>query len=256
MPNISESTLQRLRSFRLNGVIEALLQQETSPSTYNDLSFSERLGLLLDAEECKRNNTRVNRLIKRARVPANISLPDIDFSRPRGFSKQDVLSLCQGEWLSNGKPLIIMGKTGVGKSFIGGVITHELCRRSIPVHYLRTHEWLTDLNAALQKSRLSQTVANLRKVPLLVFDEWMRDVITPAQSRLLLDLIDDRYQTKSIMFISQFDVKDWHDRFEDPTIADAILDRIVHCAIRMELSGESVRKLAAKERPGNVASLR
>lgn len=252
---INENTLTRLREFRLTAFIDALIEQERSPETYGDLSFDERLTLLVDAESTKRNNQRVNRLLKRARVPTNLSLSDVDFSSARGITKSQLLSLVQGDWLDSGNHLIITGKTGVGKTFISGIIAQELCRRSKAVRYGRTHQWLIDFDIALQKHRLGQTIAGLRKVPLLILDEWMRDQITVEESRILLDLVDDRYTKHSLMFVSQFPVKDWHDRFDDPTMADAILDRIVHSAHRVELTGDSMRKRQGTD-GGSVASLR
>lgn len=239
---ISNTTLEKLRSFRLSGLIDALVMQ-TQSTQYHDLSFEERLTLLVDAEHTRRIDQQAKRLLKKARIPSAVGLDDVDFSVRRGLKKQVFLELLQGSWLTGGSNVIFTGPTGVGKTFLSSVLTHCLCLRGISVSFQRTHLWLADFLLIDERRRFSQTVAGYRKVPLLVFDEWLRDTVTVAEARLLLDLFDDRYQLRSCMFVSQLPISDWHQKFEDATLADAILDRIVHNATRIELQGESMRKL-------------
>lgn len=238
---LNATTLEKLRSFRLSGLIDELVRQEEHTS-YSNLSFDERLALLVDAEHARRVDAQTQRLLKQARVTKAVSVDDVNFLAKRGLKKPQFLSLLQDGWLKNGTTVIITGATGLGKTFLSSVITQHLCRRGIAVRYQRTHRWLVDFLLAEERRRFPQTVAGFRRVPLLVFDEWLRDPITAPEARLLLDLFDDRYQQHSVMLLSQYPVAEWHARFADPTIADAILDRLVHNAIRFELSGDTMRK--------------
>lgn len=245
------TTLERLREFRLSGFIDALATQAELPQ-YRDLPFQERLTLLIDAEHSRRCQLRTQRMVKTARLSSNATLTEVDFSVPRNLDRRKLLDLCQASWLDGGHNLIITGPTGVGKTFIASVIAHALCARGIAVRFQRTHQWLADLLFVSERKRLQQAIAAYRKVPLLIFDEWMRDPVSPPEARVLLDLFDDRYGRSSCLFIAQTPIDSWHQRFEDPTLADAILDRITHCSTRLDLLGESIRKLKA----GKETSLR
>jgi DNA replication protein DnaC len=244
-------TLQRLRDFHLAGFIDALATQAELPQ-YRDLPFDERLTLLIDAEHSRRCQQRTARMVKAAKLATHATLSEVDFAAKRNLDRKKLLDLCQADWLTRGHNVIITGSTGVGKTFIASVIAHVICAKGTPVRFQRTQQWLADLFFVLERKRLPQTIAAFRKIPLLVFDEWMRDPVSPAEARLLLDLFDDRYQRASCLFISQIPVENWHARFEDPTLADAILDRIIHHSPRLELQGESMRKL----RPQEETSLR
>lgn len=253
--NTSNTTIERLREFRLAGFIDAIRQQQESPH-YASLSFDDRLKLIVDHEYSRRSNMKAQRMLRAARIPTGVSIDDVDFSAARGLKRELLLELIQEHWLKKGTNVIVSGHTGAGKTFIASVIGHSLCLKGISVRYNRTHHWLADFALQDERRRLPQAIAGYRRVPLLVFDEWLRDPISAYQSRLLLDFIDDRYQRHSIMFVSQLPVSAWHARFEDPTLADAVLDRIVHSAVRIDLSGESMRKLRSPVQEGNVASLR
>lgn len=254
---IQQTTLERLRSFRIQGFVDALRLQSES-THYHDLSFEDRLTLLVDAEHTRRLEQRTNNMLLAARLPCSLSLDDVDFSVDRGLKKQLILELVGGTWLKNGSNLIVTGQTGVGKTFLSSVIARSLCQRSLSVRFKRTHHWLAEFLLLDERRRFPQAVAGYRRIPLLVFDEWLRDPISIPEARLLLDLFDDRYAKLSCMFVSQFPVASWHARLPDPTLADAILDRIVHNSIRLELSGDSMRR--TKNNPlqteNNVASLR
>lgn len=238
-------TLERLRSFNLTGFVEAIAQQSEISSQYVGLSFEERLTLLVDAESARRQTNRTNNLLKAARLSTNATVNDIDFSIPRGINRFEFLNLCGAEFLSSGTNVILTGPTGIGKTFLASCLCHSLCSLGRTVRFQRTQQWLFDLISWQESKRLPQALAAHRKTPLLAFDEWMRDPISSADSRLLLDLFDDRYSRASCLFISQIPVASWHARFEDPTTADAILDRILHNSIRIELNGESMRKIRA-----------
>jgi DNA replication protein DnaC len=237
-----ETTLERLRSFKLRGLTDEL-ELQSSSTQYLELSFEERLSLLVDAEYTRRNNSRIQATIKNAQLPNSVSLDDLDFSVSRGIKKGQILELSQGSWLKSGINIIITGQTGVGKTFLGSVIAHALCLRGCCVKFRSTQQHLIDLKLSDEKQHLAHAVSGYQKVELLIFDEWLRDSVQVSESRILLDLLDHRYKKRSCMFISQIPVSQWHAKFADPTMADAILDRIVHNSIRLELQGESMRKL-------------
>ena len=238
---IATTTIDRLRELKLPGLIEALLAQQQDSRCY-DLPFDERLALLVDAEHAHRQNLRTRRLIKEAGLSANVALEDVDFAIPRKLKKGLFLEVLAGSWVSSGANVIVSGATGLGKTFLASVLVNTLCTRGIKVRFKATHHWLADFLLIEERRRLPQAIARYRHIPVLVFDEWLRDPISPQEGRLLLDLFDDRYRKLSCMFISQIKSGEWFPRFQDPTQADAILDRVVHNSIKIELAGESIRK--------------
>lgn len=239
---LNADTLERLRSFRLAGFVDGLLEQSQS-AQYFDLSFEERLALLVDREFLRRSEQRLRHRLKEARLSETTRLEEVDFSSPRGLNKAQFLELCQGQWLKQGLNVIITGPTGVGKSFLASALAHSIVGRGFSVRYRRTHHWLADFLLAAERNRFPQSVANHRRVPLLVFDEWMRDRLSPQELRLLHDLFDDRHPTLSSMFVSQLPVESWLEQLTDKSVGEAVLDRVVHNSIRIDLNGESMRKL-------------
>jgi DNA replication protein DnaC len=256
---LPKTTLERLQSFKLTGFVDALITQMNG-TQYQDLSFEDRLTLLIDSEYTRRLDARTRRMLKEAKLPNSATIEELDFSIQRGLQKRLVLELAQGNWLSQGTNLIITGPTGTGKTYLGSAISNTLIVKGFTVRFQRSNHWLADLHSYAERKRLIQTLILLRKVPLLVFDEWLLDPIKSDDSRRLLELFQSRETRHSCMFITQLPVSAWHSRFEDPTTADAILDRLIHNAIRIELSGDSMRKLRAPDtslyQGENVASLR
>jgi DNA replication protein DnaC len=256
---LPKTTLERLQSFKLTGFVDALITQMNG-TQYQDLSFEDRLTLLIDSEYTRRLDARTRRMLKEAKLPNSATIEELDFSIQRGLQKRLVLELAQGNWLSQGTNLIITGPTGTGKTYLGSALSHSLIIKGCTVRFQRSNHWLTDLHSYAERKRLPQTLILLRRVPLLVFDEWLLDPIKSDDGRRLLELFQSRENRHSCMFITQLPVSAWHSRFEDPTTADAILDRLIHNSIRIELSGESMRKLRAPDtslyQGENVASLR
>jgi DNA replication protein DnaC len=256
---LPKTTLERLQSFKLTGFVDALITQMNG-TQYQDLSFEDRLTLLIDSEYTRRLDARTRRMLKEAKLPNSATIEDLDFSIQRGVQKRVVLELAQGNWLSQGTNLIITGPTGTGKTYLGSAISHSLFIKGFSVRFQRANHWLADLESYAERKRLSQTVMVLRRVPLLAFDEWLLDPIKSEDGRRLLELFQSRETRYSCTFITQLPVSAWHSRFEDPTTADAILDRLVHNSVRIELCGESMRKLRAPDtslyQGENVASLR
>jgi len=234
---ISKTTLERLRTFNIPGIVDALLND-----TGQGMSFEDRLTILVDYEHTRRLNARIDRLLKQAKLPSSASIEEVDFNVQRSLNKGAFLDLLQGQWINSGTNIIITGPTGVGKSFLASVLTRSLCLNGYQARYMRLHHWLAEFLLLEEQRRFTKAVTALHKIPLLVFDEWLRDPVSQTDARLLLDLFDDRYKRLSCLFVSQIPVSDWHARFKDPTLADAILDRIVHNSTRFTLSGDSLRK--------------
>ena len=239
------ATVEQLQTLKLFGMLDAWLEQQALPS-YHDLSFDERLSLLVEREHLRRQHLRQKRRLKQAQLPtAEASLESIDYSLPRGLSKAQMLQLAQGQWLRDHLQLLIVGPTGIGKTFIASVLTQHLCRNGQAARYFKTHELLSELKLARADGSFPRLRKQLGNLDLLILDEWLRDALDVNSAREILDLLDDRYRKSSCLFATQLPVEQWHSQIQDPTLADAILDRIVHDSIRLTLKGESMRKMTS-----------
>lgn len=246
-----EQTIDKLNELRLKGFIQELRTQQES-SKYAALSFEERLALLVDREHMKRKNSALQQRIKQAKIKPNATVENIDFSIKRELKRTQFLSLAGLDWLGHYN-LIITGQTGLGKTFLAQALVDKACRLGHKSLCIKTHELISMLLIARADGTYPKVIARLANLPLLVLDEWLRDPLSGAQARELLDLFDVKYQSTSALFVSQFDVKDWHAQIQDPTIADALLDRIVHNSHRIDLKGESIRKTTAETSPRPAA---
>jgi len=177
------------------------------------------------------------------------TVDEVDFQVPRGFRKPLFLGWLQGQWLTEHLNLIIVGPTGTGKTFLGCVLGHHLCIQGYPVRYVKTAELLSELKLAKADGSFPKVRKRLASFELLILDEWLRDPLVAADARDMLDLLDDRYRRTSCLFATQFPVNQWHQQIQEPTLADAILDRIVHDSLRLTLNGESMRKLTSTIKP-------
>lgn len=239
-----QQTIEQLKHLKLNGLLEAWSEQQAQP-TYQDLAFDERFALLVEREYIRRQNQRLHRRLKQAQLFIGASLADIDFAVPRGLKKTQFLEWAQGQWLTKHLNLIILGSTGVGKTFLACTLADHLCKQGHTVRYLKTAELISQLQLAKVDGSFPQFRKQLASFNLVILDEWLRDELNPNQARELLDFLDDRYRRASCLFVSQFPIHDWHPKIQDPTLADAILDRIVHDSLRLPLKGESMRKLTS-----------
>ena len=187
--------------------------------------------------------THLQRRLKKAQLHLSATLEDFDFSPSRGIDRSLVLELSQGAWITRHLNTIVSGPTGAGKTYLGCALAHAACRADFSVRYFRTPRFLQELKLAHADGSYPKLLASLARVQLIIFDDWMRDALNLFQAQDLLDILDDRYGRSSTMIITQVPVPSWLDRFPDPTIGDAVLDRLVNNAYRLDLIGESQRRL-------------
>jgi DNA replication protein DnaC len=240
-----QQTLEQLKDLKLNGFVEAWQEQRSQP-TYHNLSFDERLALLVEREFLRRQQLRQQRRLKQAKLFVGAAIADVDFEVPRGLKKAQFLEWSQGQWLAERLNLILVGPTGTGKTFLSCVLADNLCKQGHPVRYLKTAELVSELKLAKADGSFPRLRKRLAAFELIILDEWLRDPLPMADAREILDFLDDRYRRSSCLFATQFPVNQWHQQIQDPTLADAILDRIVHDSLRLALKGESMRKLTSK----------
>lgn len=241
-----QQTIQGLRGLRLNAMAVAFEQQRANPAL-QDLPFEDRLAMLVDHELQARDSNRVQRLLKTARLKAsNAAVEDIDFRASRGLDKRQITSLMNCDWVHKAQNLIFTGPTGVGKTWMACAFANQAARRSLPVLYRRLPRLLEEMEIAREDGSLHKLRQQLIKVRVLVLDDWGVCSLTSQGRQDLLEIVDDRVGVLSTVITSQLPVSDWHTYLGEPTIADAILDRLVHSAHRIGLKGESMRKLKAE----------
>jgi len=238
-------TLDKIEQLRLFGMAKALREQFQNQAA-TTLSFEERLGLLVDREMSERENKRLVTRLRTAKLRVSAAIEDIDYRQPRGLDKSLVLSLASNQWITEHHNLLIIGPTGVGKSYLACALSHKACRDGHVVLYQRLPRLLEELALSHHDGRYRKLMKSLLKADLLVLDDFGLAPLTTEQQRDLLEIIEDRYDRRSTLVTSQLPVKHWHDILADPTLADAILDRLVHNAYKIELKGESMRKSKSK----------
>jgi DNA replication protein DnaC len=240
-------TLDKIERLRLAGMAKALSEQMQN-NEIGSLTFEERLGLLIDRELTERENRRLTTRLRIARLRHQASIEDLDFRGTRGMDKSLVMSLSGNQWISDHQNLLITGPTGVGKSYLACALGHKACRDGHMVLYQRLPRILHDLAIARHDGRYKKLMAALLRTDLLVLDDFGIVPVTQEGLRDLLEILEDRYDRRSTLVTSQVPVKRWHEALADPTMADAILDRLVHNAHKIELKGESMRKIRAVDK--------
>lgn len=239
---MQQQTIERLYQLRLPGFVEGLAEQEQSKH-YKDMSFDERLGFLAEKECLRRENSRLRERLRRAKFKQSVTVENVDYSLPRKLVKSQFLELAQCSWVKNCQNLIIHGPTGIGKSFLACALGDRACKLGYTVRYTKMRDLLSEILQSRADGSYRSLANRLTKTSLLIIDEWLREPLSQVDAREIADLVDDRYHTASCIFASQLQPKDWYQHIADPTLGESILDRLVHESLRLELSGESIRKL-------------
>ena len=243
---LTHPTHDRLIALGLTGMAKALEEQRRQPDI-EALSFEERLALLVDREAIERENKRLSNRLKFAGLRQTATVEDADMKVARSLDKALFAKLAAGDWIARHQNLAIIGQTGLGKSWLACALGHKACRDDRSVLYHRVPRLFDALALARGDGRHARMLKNLARVDLLILDDWGLGAITHEQARDMLEIMEDRHGRGSTIVTSQLAVQHWHELIPNPTIADAILDRLVHNAHRLVLDGESIRKRNAKK---------
>jgi len=236
-------TVEMLRKMRLSAMAQAYLDQRDRPED-QQLSFDERFAMIVDREFLARKDSRVARLLKDAHLRLQAVPENIDYRSSRGLDRGLMQSLMQGDWIRARHNVLLTGPTGVGKTYIACALGNAACRQGLTTLYYRMPRLLSELSVALGDGSYPKRLTKLASVDLLILDDWGIAPMTDAQGRDLLEVVDDRATSRSTLIASQLPLDHWHGVIKDPTVADAVLDRLVHNAHRIALTGESMRKAA------------
>jgi len=238
---LNEQTLEKLYAMKLNGMAEAFREQLQQPPL-DELCFEERFGLLVDRQWTWKEDRRMRRLLKDAKLKINACIEDIDYKSPRGIDKSVMMNLISCDWIGKHQNVIITGPTGVGKTFLCCALANSACRSGYASLYTRAPRLFQELAIARADGSYAKLMNKLAKTKLLVIDDLGLAPMTDPERRDLLEVIEDRQETASTIAASQLPIESWHDNIGDPTIADAILDRLIHHAHRINLKGDSMRR--------------
>lgn len=242
MRSVMQQINTQLATLKLSGIRDALSQQNEQPNHYVEQSFEERLCLLLEHEITQRDQRKIDRLTRQAKFRVNGTLAQLNYGASRQLDKTQIRSLAEGGWLRLHQNILITGATGCGKTYLVCALGHNHCQQGQTVYYFRLKELLEKLFMAQADGSYRRFITKLTSADLLILDDWGLEPLTSQQRSDLLELIDARYDTKSTLIASQLPVENWYDMIGESTHADAILDRLVHGAIKLKLQGESMRK--------------
>lgn len=238
---LDEQTLTTLNALKLFGMARGFAERLSNPQ-HAELSHGEFLGLLVQDEKTYRENLRLRRLLQNARLRQQAAMEDIDYKHPRGLNRQVVLELSSTQWISSHRNVLLTGPTGVGKSYIACALGNLAARSGYTVLYLRAPRLFETLSQARGDGSHLKTLNRLAKVQLLILDDLLLTPMSDPERKDLLEIVEDRYGSTATVLTSQCPTKHWHQQIGDPTLADAICDRLLHNCYKVELKGESIRK--------------
>lgn len=238
---LTHPTVEKLEELRFTGMAGALREQ-LQTADIEELSFLERLGLLVDREMTVREDRRLTSRLRRAQLRQDASMEDLDYRSSRSLDRRLMLRLASCDWIRARHNVVITGATGSGKSFIACALAHKACLEGFTALYNRLPRFLDDLELARGDGRYLSLLKKLTRIDVLVLDDWGLSRLSSREQRDLLEVLDDRHQARSTVVTSQLPTESWYETMANPTLADAILDRLIHNAYRIELRGESMRK--------------
>ena len=242
---LTRQTLDKLRALKLHGMVKAFEEQSTS-SDWKNFNFEERLKFMADREITDREGRRVKTLLKQAKLRQQASIDDINCNNNRGFNNSLLESLASCQWIKDHNNVLITGPTGAGKTFIACALGHSACLGGFKVLYYRAPRLFHELAVARGDGRYSKLMNSIAKIHLLVIDDWGFSTLTDQERSDFLEILEDRDGLKSTIIATQLPIEFWYDTIGNPTIADAILDRLIHNAYTINLRGESMRKEISK----------
>jgi DNA replication protein DnaC len=247
---LTNATLDGLHTLRLPGMVRGLLEQREHPD-YTALGFEERLAMLVDRELAERRNRRLERALKTAKLRFPATVEAVDFRRHRGLERAQILTLAESHWINNHHSVVIVGATGLGKTYLACALANAAIRQGHSALYLRTPRLLDEVALARADGRLARILAHWARVDVLLIDDFLIRPLRPDQAADVLEVIEDRVQLRSTIVTSQLPVALWHEALGEPTVADGILDRLLENVHRIELHGESMRRAAPDDtQPG------
>lgn len=239
-------TVEKLRALKLLGMANALSEQ-VAQSDIDSLCFDERLALLVDREATERASRKLTRRLANAKLKEMASMEDIDYHQPRNLDKTLMRQLANCDWIKEHHNVLIVGPTGTGKTYLACALAHKACLNGYTALYARLPRLLPELTISKGDGSYMKRMNELAKIDLLILDDWGLLTLNADHRRDLLEIMDDRHGRKSTVITSQLPIKLWHETINDSTLADAILDRLMHNSYRIEMKGESMRKLKAKK---------
>jgi DNA replication protein DnaC len=239
---LNEQTIEKLYHMKLNGMAEAFKEQLLQPDL-TELSFEERFAFLVERHWTWKEDRRMKRLLHQAKLKINACIEDIDYRAPRGLQKSTILQLASCDWIRNAHNVILTGPTGAGKTYLACALANRACRMGLSAFYIRIPKLFQDLAIARADGSYSKIMKKLLRAKVLILDDLGLSPMSAQERRDLLEVVEDRHSLTSTIVAAQLPIEHWHENIRDPTIADAVLDRLVHNAYKIKLKGESMRKL-------------